>query len=184
MKNKNFTFLLVDEDVDRRRLLRIKVQQGVAAAESLKKRIKDTATVHSGLTPPLTTSSLPSPSIVAGFNEDKELFDAYQHCLNGNQFMNSFIFVQACEEYETGLSVMLRIARNEIDPNKIKILKDVISHYLTKAESCKQRCETQRLDLAIEKIKQDAANDATLTNESTIEEKKQKLPLQQTCRTQ
>ncbi|CAF1930144.1 unnamed protein product [Rotaria magnacalcarata] len=174
----------IDEDVDRRRLLRIKVQQGVAAAESLKKRIKDTATAHSGLTPPLTTSSLPSPSIVAGFNEDKELFDAYQHCLNGNQFMNSFIFVQACEEYETGLSVMLRIARNEIDPNKIKILKDVISHYLTKAELCKQRCETQRLDLAIEKIKQDAANDATLTNESTVEEKKQKLPLQQTCRTQ
>ncbi|CAF0922286.1 unnamed protein product [Rotaria sp. Silwood1] len=178
----------VDEDADRRRMLRMKVKQGVVVAEDLKKRIKE-ATTNSESTPSVTTTSLlPSPSTSPSddldLNNDKELFDAYQHCLNGNQLMNAFMFARACEEYEIGLDVMLRVARTETDPTKIKILRNMIIHYLNKAESCKQRCETQRLDLAIEKIKQDSENDTTIMNESTYEEKKQRSPLQQTCHLQ
>ncbi|CAF1513209.1 unnamed protein product, partial [Rotaria sordida] len=72
----------------------------------------------------------------------------------------------------------------ETDPTKIKVLRNVISHYLNKAESCKQRREAQRLDLAIEKIKQDSENDVTIMNESIDEEKKQPSSLQQTCHLQ
>ncbi|CAF2060004.1 unnamed protein product [Rotaria magnacalcarata] len=51
---------------------------------------------NSGFSPPLppatTPNTIPSPSIVStddlDFNNDKELFDAYQHCLNGNQYVN------------------------------------------------------------------------------------------------
>ncbi|CAF2803364.1 unnamed protein product [Rotaria sp. Silwood2] len=169
-------------------MLRMKVKQGVVVAEDLKKRIKE-ATTNSESTSPLTTTSLlPSPSMSPcddlDLNNDKELFDAYQHCLNGNQLMNVFMFARACEEYETGLDVMLRVARTETNPTKIKILRDMIIHYLTKAESCKQRCETQRLDLAIQKIKENSENDTTIMNESTYEEKKQRSPLQQTCHLQ
>ncbi|CAF3711691.1 unnamed protein product [Rotaria sordida] len=166
----------VNEDTDQRRMLRMKVKQGVVVAEDLKKRIKETTT-NSGLTPSLTTTTI-------DINNDKELFDAYQHCLNGNQLMNAFMFAQACEEYEIGLDVMLRVARTETDPTKIKVLRNVISHYLNKAESCKQRREAQRLDLAIEKIKQDSENDVTIMNESIDEEKKQPSSLQQTCHLQ
>jgi hypothetical protein len=60
--------------------------------------------------------------------------------------MNAFIFAQACEEYEMGLTVMLRAARckftlifhslflnysslAETNPTKIKILRDVVIIY-------------------------------------------------------
>jgi hypothetical protein len=43
--------------------MKMKIKQGVMAAENLKKRMRETAT-NTGLTPPSTTSSLPSPSIV------------------------------------------------------------------------------------------------------------------------
>jgi len=97
----------------------MKVKQGLIVAESLKKRIRETRT-NSRLTPspspPTTaTSSLSSPSINPHDNRkfnhkseyeiihfvflvdlnnstDKELIDAYQHCLNGNQLVNINIF--------------------------------------------------------------------------------------------
>jgi hypothetical protein len=62
----HFFFFLVDEDIDRKQILRMKVKQGVSAAESLKKRIRETTT-HTGLTPPpaaTATSLLPSPTIM------------------------------------------------------------------------------------------------------------------------
>ncbi len=92
-------------------MLKMKIRQGVLIAENLKKRIRDTTTTitNSGLTPPSSTSSLASPSIthhddrknwrinltiflfffVVDLNNDKELFDAYQHCLNGNQLVRN-----------------------------------------------------------------------------------------------
>jgi hypothetical protein len=86
----------------------MKVTQGVQVAEGLKKRIRETTT-NSGFTPPATTSSLSSPTlthtndrkcnhnseyemidfiVLVDLNNDKELSDAYQHCLNGNQLVN------------------------------------------------------------------------------------------------
>jgi hypothetical protein len=58
--------------------------------------------------------------------------------------MNAFRFAQACEEYETGLTVMLRVARSKLrffvyliiltfssidktDPTQIKILREVVN---------------------------------------------------------
>jgi len=182
----------IDEDVERRRMMRMSVKQGVIAAESLKKRIRET-TPNPGLTPPTTTNSVSPPSTIAtddlDMNNDKELSDAYQHCLNGNQLALVFQFARACEEYEIGLNVMLQAARAQTDPTKIKILRDMISHYLTKAESCKQRSETQRLDLAIEKIKEDTAGDTTIIENPMLDElinedKKQQSPSQPSCRQQ
>ncbi|CAF3656849.1 unnamed protein product [Adineta steineri] len=181
----------IDEDADHRRTLRAKVAQGIHAAEELKKRIRET-TGSSGLTPPITTSTLPSPTMIhtgIDLNNDKELLDAYQHCLNGNQLMNQFVFEKAVEEYEKGLTVMFRVSQIETDTEKKEILRKMIIHYLSKAESCKQKSETQRLDLAIEKLKLDTANDATIT-EHTIpdelinSEKKQQSTLPQNCRLQ
>ncbi|UJR36282.1 hypothetical protein I4U23_029012 [Adineta vaga] len=178
----------VDEDADRKRMLKMKTAQGVKAAEDLKKRIRESAS-NSGLTPPptttTTTSLSSSPTIMntdpLDLNNDKELFDAYQHCLNGDQLVNAFRFAQACEEYETGLSVMFHVSQMETDPTKKKILRDVITHFLSKAELSKQRNETQRIDLTIEKIKQDAASDNTIHDEIVNDEKKQQSIPQQTC---
>jgi hypothetical protein len=61
--------------------------------------------------------------------------------------MNAFRFAQACEEYETGLTVMLRVARSKLrfvvyliiltfssidktDPTQIKILRQVVKSSL------------------------------------------------------
>ncbi|CAF4811236.1 unnamed protein product, partial [Rotaria sp. Silwood2] len=81
---------------------------------------------------------------------NKELSEAYQHCLNGNQLMNVSRFGQGFEEYQIGLTVMLRAARTETDPVKSKILRDVISFYLDKAEMCKSKHEAQQLDIDME----------------------------------
>ncbi len=95
-------------------MLRMKIKQGVIVAENLKKRIRETTNTNSGLTPPNSTClSSPSPSIiphddcklknkfyyfeilffflfvVVDLNNDKVLFDAYQHCLNGNQLVRN-----------------------------------------------------------------------------------------------
>jgi hypothetical protein len=52
--------LIVDEDADRRRMLRTKVKQGVAAAETLKKRIREiNLTSRSALPAATTTASSP-----------------------------------------------------------------------------------------------------------------------------
>jgi len=58
MKSKHLFCFSVDEDTDRRRMLRMKVTQGVQIAEGLKKRIRETTT-NSGFTP----SSLSSPTL-------------------------------------------------------------------------------------------------------------------------
>ncbi|CAF0858768.1 unnamed protein product [Adineta ricciae] len=178
----------VDEDADRKRIFKMKITQGVSAAEDLKKRIRETIT-NSGLTPPATTSlsssSLSPPTIMntdpLDLNNDQVLFDAYQNCLNGNQLVNAFRFTQACEEYEKGLTVMFGVARTELDPMKKQILREVITHFLNKAESAKQRSEAQRIDLAFQKIKEDSANDSTTPDEVLNDEKKQSAATQTCC---
>lgn len=62
--------VLVDEDADRRRMLRMKVQQGVAVAEGLKKRIKE-MNMNSGSTTTLTNSPSSSPTVAQ--NEECKL---------------------------------------------------------------------------------------------------------------
>ncbi|CAF1608588.1 unnamed protein product [Rotaria sp. Silwood1] len=167
----------VDEDHDRRRMLRMKVKEGVAAAETLKKQML-----------PKTPNVVPMPTTVSSPSENfdlknnKELSEAYQHCLNGNQLMNVSRFGQAFEEYQIGLTVMLRAARTETNPVKSKILRDVISFYLNKAEICKNKHESQQLDIDMEKIKEDSALDNTMLNESNINtEGKQRASSQQNC---
>jgi len=55
----------------------MKIKQGISAAETLKKRINQTAT-NSGLTPPATTtSSLPSPSITP--HDDRKFNRKFQY---------------------------------------------------------------------------------------------------------
>lgn len=57
---------IVDDNIDRKRTMRMNVNQGVIAAENLKKRIKETA-INSSLTPPLsttTTSLSTSPTMI------------------------------------------------------------------------------------------------------------------------
>jgi len=150
----------IDNDPERRQCLRMKINQGTVIAENLRKRLREplesSPTTTTMISPP---SPNLSPSNELDLNSDKELSEAYQHCLNGNQYMNSFVYAKACEEYEIGLSTMLRIAKNETDRDKIKILHNVISHYLTKGEICKTRLETQRWEQTLEKIKKDSSAD-------------------------
>ncbi|CAF0850771.1 unnamed protein product [Rotaria sordida] len=167
----------VDEDHDRRQMLRIKVKEGLAAAETLKKRISQR---NLNLASISTTVSSSTENL--DLTNNKELSEAYQHCLNGNQLMNIARFSQACEEYQIGLTVMLRAARTETDPGKSKILHDVISFYLNKAEICKDKNEAQQLDIDMEKIKKDNALDNTMLNESNfITERQQQASSQQNC---
>jgi serine/threonine protein kinase len=169
----------VDVDEERRRMLRTKVKQGVAASETLKKRMRES--------PPRTrsvpTTVSPSPSENFDLKNDKELSDAYQHCLNGNQLMNVARFGQACEEYQIGLTVMLRAAKTETDPGKSKILHNVISFYLNKAEICKSKNEAQQLDNDMAKIREDSALDNTMIDESNLnsDKKQQSSSSQQNC---
>ncbi|CAF4003314.1 unnamed protein product [Rotaria sordida] len=167
----------VDEDHDRKRMLRMKVKEGLAAAEILKKRIS-----QMNLNSASTSTTVSSSTENLDLKNNKELFQAYQHCLNGNQLMNIARFSQACEEYQIGLTVMLRAARTETDPVKSKILHDVISFYLNKAEICKDKNEAQQLDIDIEKIKENTALDNTMLNESNfITERQQRASSHQNC---
>ncbi|CAF1403272.1 unnamed protein product [Rotaria sordida] len=167
----------VDEDHDRKRMLRMKVKEGLAAAEILKKRISQ---MNLNFASASTTVSSSTENL--DLKNNKELFQAYQHCLNGNQLMNIARFSQACEEYQIGLTVMLRAARTETDPVKSKILHDVISFYLNKAEICEDKNEAQQLDIDIEKIKEDTALDNTMLNESNfITERQQRASSHQNC---
>ncbi|CAF2028174.1 unnamed protein product [Rotaria magnacalcarata] len=170
----------VDEDHDRKRILRARVKEGLIAAESLKKRLL-TKIRNTGSVP--TTSSSSTENL--NLNDNKELSAAYQHCLNGNQFMNASRFTQACDEYQIGLTVMLRAARTETDPVKSNILHNMISFYLNKAELCKNKNEAQQLEIDMENIKDDSALDSTMLNESNTDtEKKQRANGQQNCRLQ
>ncbi|CAF1446149.1 unnamed protein product [Rotaria sordida] len=167
----------VDEDHDRKRMLRMKVKEGLAAAEILKKRIS-----QMNLNSASASTTVSSSTENLDLKNNKELFQAYQHCLNGNQLMNIARFSQACEEYQIGLTVMLRAARTETDPVKSKILHDVISFYLNKAEICKDKNEAQQLDIDIEKIKENTALDNTMLNESNfITERQQRASSHQNC---
>jgi hypothetical protein len=70
----------------------------------------------------------------------------------------------------------------ETDPVKSKILRDVISFYLSKAEICKYRNEAQQLDLDMAKIKEDTALDNTMIDDSSVTtEKKHQSSSQQNC---
>ncbi|CAF3330637.1 unnamed protein product [Rotaria socialis] len=170
----------IDEDHDRKRILRARVKEGLIAAESLKKRLL-TKNRNAGSAPTTTSSSAENLNL----NDNKELSAAYQRCLNGNQFMNASRFTQACDEYQIGLTVMLRAARTETDPAKSKILHNMISFYLNKAELCKNKNEAQQLDIDMENIKEDSALDSTMLNESNVDtEKKQRSNGQQNCRLQ
>jgi hypothetical protein len=97
----NALFFVVDVDEERRRMLRTKVKQGVAAAETLKKRMRESPPRIR----PVPTTVSPSPSenckfliyiystcrkcfFIVDLKNDKELSDAYQHCLNGNQLVS------------------------------------------------------------------------------------------------
>ncbi len=53
----------MDEDVNRRRMLRMNVKQGIIAAENLKKRMRETL-INSASTSPTITSLSPSPSMI------------------------------------------------------------------------------------------------------------------------
>ncbi len=90
-------FFVVDVDDERRRLLRTKVKQGVAAAEILKRRMRESPPN------PRSVPSIAPPSenckflfhfmfteffFLVDLKSSKELSDAYQHCLNGNQFVS------------------------------------------------------------------------------------------------
>lgn len=105
-------------------MLRAKVKQGLAAAEVLKRRMRETTSPAA--TPTSTTDTFP-----VDLRNDNELSDAYQRCLNGNHLvslldsfvnfgmicisfqMNAHRYGQACEEYQMGLSVMLRARQSE-----------------------------------------------------------------------
>jgi len=50
-------YFIVDEDDDRRRMIRMKVKQGVAAAESLKKRIREINSNAGPVISAITTAS-------------------------------------------------------------------------------------------------------------------------------
>ena len=52
--------LIVDEDADRRKLLRTKVKQGVIAAETLKRRMHEMNPHPPSIAPAATTGSAPS----------------------------------------------------------------------------------------------------------------------------
>jgi len=75
----NYLFTLVDENEDRKRTLRAKIKQGIAAAETLKRRTTISAT---------TISTLSDHSTDLNLQNDRELSEAYQHCLNGNHLVN------------------------------------------------------------------------------------------------
>ncbi|CAF1426159.1 unnamed protein product [Adineta ricciae] len=161
----------VDEDDNRRRTIRTKVKQGLATAEVLKRRIREMNS------PPATTATIPTPpSENLDLRNDKELSEAYQRCLNGNQLMNVHRYGQACEEYQMGLSVMLRARKTETDPDKSKILHNVISFYLSKAEQCKAKNDAQQLDIDMAKIQEDSALDNTMLDDSRT-----KSATQQNC---
>lgn len=53
----------MDDDIDRKQILRMNIKEGVSAAESLKKRIRESTITNTSLTPPSTTILLPSPTI-------------------------------------------------------------------------------------------------------------------------
>lgn len=69
--------------------------------------------------------------ITVDLTNNNELSKAYQHCLNGSQWvsgmtcctlvlskylqMNTFQYDRACEEYEIGLAAMLKAAKSK-DP--------------------------------------------------------------------
>ncbi|UJR09810.1 hypothetical protein I4U23_014036 [Adineta vaga] len=170
----------VDEDDSRRRMLRTKVKQGLAAAEVLKRRIREISS-PTATTASATTVTAASPAENFDLRNDKELSEAYQHCLNGNQLMSVFRYGQACEEYQTGLSVMLRARKNETDPEKSKILHNVISFYLSKAELCKAKNEAQQLDIDMAKIKEDSALDNTMLDDSNTNSEKKSTAQQNCC---
>ncbi|CAF4079500.1 unnamed protein product [Adineta steineri] len=88
---------------------------------------------------------------------------------------------QACEEYQIGLSVMLRARRTETDPVKSKILHDVISFYLSKAELCKNKNEAQQLDINMAKIQEDSVLDNTMLDESNVNTEKKSTSQQNCC---
>lgn len=116
--------------------------------------------------------------------------------------MNSFVYAKACEEYELGLSLMLRIAKGKeclCSTSSIFAVRSrwnrswqnenssqrrtwrecqlrfvshrsfffQISHYLSRAETCKKRLETQRWEQALEKIKTDSAADHAILDRTT-----------------
>jgi hypothetical protein len=78
-------------------MLRMKVKQSLAAAETLKKRMRD---MNSTPAPVVSTSAssdnckfvinkFPQTfSFIVDLKNDKELNQAYQHCLNGNQLVS------------------------------------------------------------------------------------------------
>ncbi|CAF1052630.1 unnamed protein product [Adineta steineri] len=170
----------VDEDDNRRHQLRSKVKQGLVAAEALKRRMRETHP-NSASTVPTTTTTAASPPENFDLNHNKELSDAYQHCLNGNQLVSVLRYGQACEEYQIGLSVMLRARRTETDPVKSKILHDVISFYLSKAELCKNKNEAQQLDINMAKIQEDSILDNTMLDESNVNAEKKSTSQQNCC---
>ena len=65
--------LVVDEDAERRRMLRTKVKQGVLIAENLKKRLRGSAstTTASSYSESSPTSSL-SPSTTISHHDDRK----------------------------------------------------------------------------------------------------------------
>ncbi|CAF1430160.1 unnamed protein product [Adineta steineri] len=171
----------VDEDDNRRHQLRSKVKQGLVAAEALKRRMRETHSNSASTVPTTTTTTTVSPPENFDLNHNKELSDAYQHCLNGNQLMGVLRYGQACEEYQIGLSVMLRARRTETDPVKSKILHDVISFYLSKAELCKNKNEAQQLDINMAKIQEDSVLDNTMLDESNVNAEKKSTSQQNCC---
>ncbi|CAF4353329.1 unnamed protein product, partial [Adineta steineri] len=82
----------VDEDDNRRHQLRSKVKQGLVAAEALKRRMRETHSNSASIVPTTTTTTTVSPPENFNLNHNKELSDAYQHCLNGNQLVNTNTF--------------------------------------------------------------------------------------------
>ncbi|CAF1537112.1 unnamed protein product [Adineta steineri] len=171
----------VDDDDNRRHQLRSKVKQGLVAAEALKRRMRETHSNSASTVPTTTTTAAAAPPENFDLNHNKELSDAYQHCLNGNQLMGVLRYGQACEEYQIGLSVMLRARRTETDPMKSKILHDVISFYLSKAELCKNKNEAQQLDINMAKIQEDSVLDNTMLDESNVNTEKKSTSQQNCC---
>jgi len=102
------------------------------------------------------------------YSTDQDLATAHKRCLNGNTLMNQKKYQKACEEYEGGISVMLTASQSETNPIKKKILHDVISFYLTKAEQSKRMAENEELDNEMKKIKEENINDQTLNGTATI----------------
>ncbi|CAF0883428.1 unnamed protein product [Didymodactylos carnosus] len=171
------SFLKIDPIPERRRAIRRKVQEGIIEAENLKRRMHPALALETSavLKPQTVSPTVPVNGInLLELSNDPNVDAAYKRCQQGNVFANQRKYRQACEEYESGISGMLTAMQSETNLTKKKILHDMISSYLTKAENCKKYAESETLDLQINKIKEDNA-DLTLdgTNDDLGEKQQQ-----------